>query len=175
MDAAPLPAWRCSMPSCRNAGAMHPFPAPTRRMYNVAHSPDPTGSRVPSPRPKRFDDMPTRPDHLRIMMLLVMLHIAVIAASNYLVQFPFTLFGFNTTWGAYTYPTDFLAADLTVRMFGARQARRIIFRLMYPALIVSYVISAQFVDGRFAGSRALMQDDIMATRIVLDSFSAYVV
>src|SRR5699024_8320759 len=95
--------------------------------------------------------------------------------SNYLVQFPFTLFGFNTTWGAYTYPFVFLATDLTVRMFGARPARRIIFRVMFPALIVSYVISALFVDGRFAGWRALMQVDIMAARIVLASFSAYVV
>ena len=51
----------------------------------------------------------------------------IIAASNYLVQFPFQIFGIFTTWGAFSFPFIFLATDLTVRIFGAPLARRIIF------------------------------------------------
>lgn len=109
----------------------------------------------------------------QIMSVLVLLHITVIAASNYLVQIPFTLFGFNTTWGAYTYPFIFLVTDLTVRLFGAPLARRIIFRVMFPALIVSYLLSVLFVDGHFAGWQALTTPNIMVSRIVAASFTAY--
>ena len=83
---------------------------------------------------------------------LALFHIAVIASSNYLVQFPFTItlpngFAVHSTWGALSFPFIFLATDLTVRIFGQRLARRIIFRVMFPALLLSYVISVLFHDG----------------------------
>jgi hypothetical protein len=43
----------------------------------------------------------------------------VITSSNYLVQLPVSIFGFHTTWGAFSFPFIFLATDLTVRIFGA--------------------------------------------------------
>ena len=63
---------------------------------------------------------------------LVFFHILVIAASNYLVQFPFSVtlpngFEVHSTWGALSFPFIFLATDLTVRIFGQSLARRIIF------------------------------------------------
>lgn len=61
---------------------------------------------------------------------LVLFHLVIIASSNYLVQIPFTIFGFHTTWGAFTFPFIFLATDLTVRIFGAGLARKIIFLVM---------------------------------------------
>ena len=69
---------------------------------------------------------------------LVLFHIAVIASSNYLVQFPFTItlpngFEVHSTWGALTFPFIFLSTDLTVRIFGQSLARRIIFFVMLPA------------------------------------------
>lgn len=111
----------------------------------------------------------------RLMAALVVLHITIIAASNYLVQFPVTLFGVTTTWGTFSYPFVYLATDLTVRLFGTRPARRIVFSVMFPALAVSYLFSVLFQQGGFAGWGALLEPNIIALRIVLASFSAYLV
>ena len=78
------------------------------------------------------------------LIWLSLFHIAIITSSNYLVQLPVSIFGFHTTWGAFTFPFIFLATDLTVRIFGAPLARRIILSVMVPALAISYVISALF-------------------------------
>ena len=69
-----------------------------------------------------------------ILYTLSIFHIITIAASNYLVQIPFQFMGMNTTWGAFTFPFIFLATDLTVRVYGSSDARRIIFTVMFPAL-----------------------------------------
>lgn len=52
----------------------------------------------------------------------------VVAASNYLVQFPVNLFGLGEilTWGAFTYPVAFLVNDLTNRRFGPDAARKVV-------------------------------------------------
>ncbi len=85
------------------------------------------------------------------LIYLVLFHLVIIASSNYLVQLPFTIFGFHTTWGAFTFPFIFLATDLTVRIFGAQLARKIIFLVMLPALAVSYFLSVVFFEGQFQG------------------------
>lgn len=110
----------------------------------------------------------------RCLALLVAFHILVIAASNYLVQLPFTLWGFHTTWGAFSFPFIFLATDLTVRLFGKEPARAIILRVMLPALVVSYVVSVVFPRGGFAGLEALGEANLFVARIALASFMAYV-
>jgi uncharacterized integral membrane protein (TIGR00697 family) len=110
----------------------------------------------------------------RCLLLLVSFHILVIAASNYLVQLPFTLFGFHTTWGAFSFPFIFLATDLTVRLFGKEPARAIIMRVMLPALLISYVVSVVFPRGGFAGLEALGEWNLFVARIALASFAAYV-
>lgn len=110
----------------------------------------------------------------RCVALLVTFHILVIAASNYLVQLPFTLFGFHTTWGAFSFPFIFLATDLTVRLFGKEPARAIITRVMLPALIISYVVSVVFPRGGYAGLEALGEWNLFVARIALASFMAYV-
>lgn len=109
----------------------------------------------------------------RCLALLVCFHIAVIAASNYLVQIPFTIFGVHTTWGAFSFPFIFLATDLTVRLFGKGSARAIIFRVMLPALLVSYVVSVVFPQGSYAGIEALGGWNTFVARIALASFIAY--
>ena len=106
---------------------------------------------------------------------LVFFHILIIAASNYLVQIPLSIAGFHTTWGALTFPFIFLATDLTVRVFGASSARRIIFLTMFPALLVSYFLSVVFVGGQWQGLEALSHFSLFVGRIVLASFSAYVI
>lgn len=111
----------------------------------------------------------------RALLILVFFHLFIIAASNYLVQIPVTLFGFHTTWGAITFPFIFLATDLTVRIFGAALARRIIFTVMLPALIISYVFSVLFFEGQFQGLAGLGEFNTFVARIALASFVAYVV
>ena len=109
----------------------------------------------------------------RAITLLVGFHIIIVCASNYLVQLPFTLFGWHTTWGAFSFPFVYLATDLTVRVFGQKDARRIIFKAMLPALIVSYVIGVLFHQGVFQGMEALAEYNSFVLRIAGASFAAY--
>ena len=109
----------------------------------------------------------------RLLLLLSAFHVVVIAASNYLVQIPFQLFGFHTTWGAFSFPFIFLATDLTVRLFGAAMARRIVFSVMLPALLLSYLLSVLFDGGAFAGWSALGVFNLAVARIAIASFAAY--
>jgi len=109
----------------------------------------------------------------RALGWLVMFHLLVITSSNYLVQIPFTVAGFHTTWGAFTFPFIFLATDLTVRIFGAQLARQIIFRVMIPALLVSYLLSVLFFEGVWQGLAGLMEFNLFVARIAIASFMAY--
>ncbi len=109
----------------------------------------------------------------KALSVLVIFHLVVIASSNYLVQIPFTIFGIHTTWGAFTFPFIFLATDLTVRIFGAALARKIIFWVMLPALVVSYVLSVIFFEGEFQGLGQLSEFNLFVARIALASFMAY--
>lgn len=110
-----------------------------------------------------------------ILIPLVLFHLIVIAASNYLVQIPITIFGFHTTWGAFTFPLIFLATDLTVRIYGTSQARRIIFTAMLPALLVSYILSVLFYEAKFQGFSQLSELNIFVARIAIASFIAYTI
>ena len=109
----------------------------------------------------------------KALFFLAFFHILVIAASNYLVQFPFEIFGFHTTWGAFTFPFIFLTTDLTVRIFGPQLARRIIFWVMLPALALSYVFSVLFSEGSWTGWASLSTFNSFVGRIALASFAAY--
>jgi hypothetical protein len=106
---------------------------------------------------------------------LAALHIAIIIASNYLVQLPITLFGLHTTWGAFSFPLVYVATDLTARVLGAAPARRVVRWVMLPALVLSYVISVLFHGGAFAGWAVLGGFDVFVFRIALGSFIAYAV
>jgi len=117
----------------------------------------------------------TRSTSKSILIPLVLFHLAVIAISNYLVQIPVTIFGFQTTWGAFTFPFIFLATDLTVRIYGAAQARKIIFSAMIPALIISYILSVLFFEAKFQGFEQLAVLNTFVARIAIASFIAYTV
>ena len=111
----------------------------------------------------------------RALALLISFHIAIIIACNYLVQLPITLFGYHTTWGAFSFPFIFLATDLTVRLLGKQAARRVIARVMLPALVASYVVSVVFQEGSYRGIDALLSFNDFVLRISLASFVAYVI
>lgn len=69
--------------------------------------------------------------------------VAVVAASNVLVQFPVDamLGGVNLgdilTWGAFTYPVAFLVTDLSNRAFGPQRARLVVVAGFVVAVILS--------------------------------------
>ena len=113
------------------------------------------------------------------LIFLMFFHIFIIAASNYFVQIPFevrlpfTEFSFHSTWGTLTFPFIFLATDLTVRVFGAKEARWIIFAVMFPALIISYGVSVLFSESHYQGLGALLHFNSFVFRIALASFCAY--
>ncbi|HBS7359309.1 TPA: 7-cyano-7-deazaguanine/7-aminomethyl-7-deazaguanine transporter [Klebsiella pneumoniae] len=109
----------------------------------------------------------------KALVWLSLFHLLVITSSNYLVQLPISIFGFHTTWGAFSFPFIFLATDLTVRIFGAPLARRIIFGVMVPALAISYGISALFYMGEWQGFAALGTFNLFVARIAVASFMAY--
>ncbi len=105
---------------------------------------------------------------------LVVLHIALIIASNYLVQIPFEVMGLHTTWGSFTFPLVLVAPDLTVRLLGKEVAHGVIARVMLPALAASYAVSVLFFEGAFNGWAALATFNGFVFRIALASFVAYV-
>lgn len=73
--------------------------------------------------------------------------VAVVAASNYLVQFPVqaTLGGINLadllTWGAFTYPVAFLVNDLTNRTLGPQRARMVVLFGFVVAVVISIFLA----------------------------------
>ena len=106
---------------------------------------------------------------------LIAFHIFIVIASNYLVQFPMQLFGWQTTWGAFSFPFIFLATDLTVRLLGKQPARRVIAYVMLPALLGSYMVSVLFQEGSSHGAESLLVLNTFVLRISLASFAAYAV
>jgi len=109
----------------------------------------------------------------KALIWLSLFHLLVITSSNYLVQLPISIFGFHTTWGAFSFPFIFLATDLTVRIFGAPLARRIILAVMIPALLISHGVSALFYMGEWQGFAALTSFNLFVARIAAASFMAY--
>lgn len=115
----------------------------------------------------------------RSLVLLSLFHIFIITVSNYLVQLtfelklPFSDWTIPATWGTFTFPFIFLATDLTVRVFGAELARKIIFVVMLPALVVSYIVSVLFFEGAFQGFGTLAEFNTFVFRIALASFAGY--
>ncbi|WP_316862948.1 queuosine precursor transporter [uncultured Cohaesibacter sp.] len=71
--------------------------------------------------------------------LAVLAMVGVVAASNYLVQFPFKPFGLQDllTWGAFTYPMAFLVTDLTNRKCGPQNARLVVLAGFAIAVLIS--------------------------------------
>ncbi|KTD18817.1 membrane protein [Legionella lansingensis] len=99
---------------------------------------------------------------------LILAHISIIAAANTLVQYPFMLFGFRTTWGAFSYPLIFILTDLTTRLLGQQVARKVIYIAMLPGLFCSYFIS------NFYAHNDLLSYNPGALRVAFASFCAYV-
>lgn len=104
---------------------------------------------------------------------LFLLHVFIIVLSNYCVQIPITVLGIETTVGTFTFPFVFVTTDLTVRLYGAQMARKVIFLAMFPALVASYIVGTIFENGSYQGVGALATFSIFVFRIAAASFGAY--
>jgi len=62
----------------------------------------------------------------------------IVAASNFLVQYPVNPW---LTWGAFTYPVAFLVTDLTNRSLGPDRARQVVYAGFAIAVVVSALLS----------------------------------
>jgi uncharacterized PurR-regulated membrane protein YhhQ (DUF165 family) len=73
--------------------------------------------------------------------------VAVVAASNFLVQFPVRAelgpinLGDLLTWGAFSYPVAFLVTDLTNRNLGPRRARLVVVFGFAVAVVLSVLLA----------------------------------
>ncbi|WEX10070.1 VUT family protein [Chelativorans sp. AA-79] len=85
----------------------------------------------------------------------------VVAASNVLVQFPFTHFGLGEilTWGAFTYPIAFLVNDLTNRRFGPAAARQVVMVGFLAAMVLSAVLASPRIA--FASGTAFLAAQLL--------------
>lgn len=92
--------------------------------------------------------MPSRPTprtDLRSLATAMAAMAAVVAASNWLVQFSINDW---LTWGAFTYPVAFFVNDLTNRRLGPAAARRVV----YVGFAMGVLLSAIFATPRIAAA-----------------------
>ena len=75
----------------------------------------------------------------KVFLPLSLAMVAIVAASNFLVRFPFEHFGLGEllTWGAFSYPVAFLVTDLANRRFGVTGARKVVVAGFAIAVILS--------------------------------------
>lgn len=71
---------------------------------------------------------------------LMVLHIIIIAVSNYLVQFKFSVFGNPLAAAAFTFPLVVVLTDLTVRLLGKETGRAVITLAFIPAILASMAV-----------------------------------
>ena len=71
---------------------------------------------------------------------LMLAHVLIIAISNYIVQFKFSVFGAPLAWAAFTFPLVVVLTDLTVRLLGKETGRAVIALAFLPAIIVSMIV-----------------------------------
>lgn len=109
---------------------------------------------------------------MKLIAFLSLLHIMIIALSNCLVQYPFTVFGLHTTWGAFSYPFIFIITDLTTRILGQQESRKVVFMSMFPGLAISYILSVFFINYDVSD---LADIHILPMRVSMACFTAYVI
>ena len=95
---------------------------------------------------------------------LMLMHIIIIAVSNYLVQFKIGIFGHPLALAAFTFPLVVVLTDLTVRLLGKQTGRAVITLAFIPAILVSMLVV------KLGGA-----PDSVAIRIGLGSGVAYFV
>ena len=83
-----------------------------------------------------------------LFIILSFLMGVVVLSSNYLVQFPFNIFGLEEilTYGAFSYPIAFLITDLANRSYGKVIARKIVYIGFAIGILFTLFFSTNFAD-----------------------------
>ena len=100
----------------------------------------------------------------KLFFLLAFLMAAVVALSNYLVQFPINYFGLENllTYGAFSYPVAFLITDLSNRRYGKNIAKKIVYLGFALGIFLTLYFSTNY-------------SDLISIRIAIGSGTAFLV
>jgi len=100
----------------------------------------------------------------RLFFILAFSMALVVAASNYLVQFPVNYIGLKDllTYGAFSYPIAFLITDLSNRRYGKNTAKRIVYLGFALGVFFTLYFSTNY-------------SDIISIRIAIGSGTAFLV
>jgi|TARA_R110000868_G_scaffold283752_1_gene544185 queuosine precursor transporter len=100
-----------------------------------------------------------------LLAKLVILHLFIIALSNWAVQFGGTLYGTDLqfTWGMFTFPLIVVATDLTVRLTDKYTARGVVALAFIPAIIISSYIATPMIG--FASALAYLASQLLDVSI----------
>jgi len=80
-----------------------------------------------------------------LLWKLVLTHLVIIAASNYIVQFSGMIFGYHFTWAMFIFPLVVIATDLTIRLTNKYQARMVVAIAFIPAIFISSYIATPMI------------------------------
>ena len=100
----------------------------------------------------------------RLYFILAFLMAAVVALSNYLVQFPVNYNGLQDllTYGAFSYPVAFLITDLSNRRYGKNTAKKIVYFGFALGVFLTLYFSTNY-------------SDLISIRIAIGSGTAFLV
>ena len=100
----------------------------------------------------------------KLFFLLAFLMAAVVALSNYLVQFPINYLGLENllTYGAFSYPIAFLITDLSNRRYGKNIAKKIVYLGFILGIFLTLYFSTNY-------------SDLISIRIAIGSGTAFLV
>ena len=84
----------------------------------------------------------------RLFFILAVFMAAVVAISNYLVQFPIKYFNLENllTYGAFSYPIAFLITDLSNRRYGKDTAKKIVYLGFGLGVFLTFYFSTNYLD-----------------------------
>ena len=96
--------------------------------------------------------------------ILAFLMSAVVAISNYLVQFPVNYMGLQNllTYGAFSYPVAFLITDLSNRRYGKNTAKKIVYLGFGLGVFLTLYFSTNY-------------SDLISIRIAIGSGTAFLI
>ena len=99
-----------------------------------------------------------------LFFILAFLMAAVVALSNYLVQFPVNYNGLQDllTYGAFSYPVAFLITDLSNRRYGKNTAKKIVYFGFALGVFLTLYFSTNY-------------SDLISIRIAIGSGTAFLV
>ena len=100
----------------------------------------------------------------KFFFIFAFLMAAIVALSNYLVQFPVKYKGFEDllTYGAFSYPVAFLITDLSNRKYGKIVAKKIVYIGFTLGVLLTLYFSTNY-------------SDLISIRIAIGSGTAFLV